>query len=196
MKSAREVEKAADRGIAWHMRKSVRGTEGETGFGFECYWDTLAIRHAEQESEYVKTIREVLRMGDGGMFRTFAFFLAAIVLRGLMIPELIPFEITECWLKLYDLPFPTTNRSFLAYLLVLDTTPPSTPDSDSKTAPLRSFLCFSLPVAADPTLTKEIDKGFVRGKYVAVERIREVRNESGEVEVEWMCASQSTPGGE
>lgn len=103
---------------------------------------------------------------------------------------------TECWLKLYDLPFPTTNRSFLAYLLVLDTTPPSTPTATASTAPLRSFLCFSLPVAADPTLTKDIDKGFVRGKYVAVERIREVRNDKGEVEIEWMCASQSTPGGE
>lgn len=57
------------------MRKSLRGTKDKEGgkvdgfgFGFECYWDTLAIRHAEQESEYVKTIREVIRIGDGGRF--------------------------------------------------------------------------------------------------------------------------------
>lgn len=59
--------------------------------------------------------------------------------------------------------------------------------------PLRSFVTFSLPVL-DSTHIKE-EKGHVRGLYVALEEVKEVRTDSGEVELVWRCASQSTPGG-
>jgi hypothetical protein len=47
----------------------------------------------------------------------------------------------------------------------------------------------SIPVTYEGSAAEE--KGRVRGKYVAVERLREL--ESGETE--WIMATESTPGG-
>ena len=66
------------------------------------------------------------------------------------------------------------------------------PDKDAKdggNGGPREFLVFSLPITT-PTEPKE-GKKYVRGTQATVERVREL--EGGEIE--WTCASLSTPGG-
>lgn len=100
-------------------------------------------------------------------------------------------ELINLCSRLYNLPFPTTNRSFLTHVVVITTTPPPTETTPN---PLRSFLVCSLPVN-DSTPIKE-EKGHVRGQLVAVEEVKEVEAANGGgVELEWRCVSQSTPGG-
>lgn len=99
------------------------------------------------------------------------------------------------YLKQYNLPFPTANRSFLSCAIVLSTTPSSSTRPSSPTSrPLRSFLVFTLPVFDPSNSMEHEDKGHVRGRYTAVEEVREVETEEGRV-IEWRCASMSTPGG-
>jgi hypothetical protein len=120
-------------------------------------------RHCEQEVEYVETLSKAIEMEP------------------------------NCYLKLYDLPFPTTNRSFISYVVVHTTTPAPTP---SNSTPLRSFVVFSLPahLPAHEAALAVSEQGHVRGRYVAVEEVREVEVD-GKKKVEWKTASRSTPGG-
>jgi len=91
-----------------------------------------------------------------------------------------PLTPPETYLKLYDLPFPTQNRSFLARLVVVSHPP--------DTQGLRSFAVYALPVIAD---TQPEEKGHTRGRFVSVEEVKEL--EGGKLL--WRCASMSTPGG-
>lgn len=50
-------------GVAWHMRESIM-REDQTGYGYQVFWDTLAVRHCEQEAEYVSTLSKVHAIGD------------------------------------------------------------------------------------------------------------------------------------
>lgn len=114
---------------------------------------------------------------------------------------------TACYLKLYKLPFGATDRSFMCHAVLISPDSSSTqkpekqddksasskkaaPDSgkDGNGGP-REFLVFSLPITT-PTEPKE-GKKYVRGTQATVERVREL--EGGEIE--WTCASVSTPGG-
>lgn len=83
-------------------------------------------------------------------------------------------------MKLYNLPFPTTNRSFLEYVRVISPSPDR-------------FFCLSFPVEDDRTdaESKHLEKHHVRGRYCSVEEVRKMENG----EVVWRCASMSTPGG-
>lgn len=84
---------------------------------------------------------------------------------------------------MYNLPFPTTNRCFLTYVCVIPT---------SKT----SFLVIGLPVRDDSSSTKSLEKHHVRGRFVSVEQVREVKDAStGKTYVEWSCVSQSYAAG-
>lgn len=84
---------------------------------------------------------------------------------------------------MYDLPFPTTNRSFLTYVTVIPT---------SKT----SFIVIGLPIKDDSATTKSLEKHHVRGRFVSVEQVREVQDEeTGETFIEWCCVSQSYAAG-
>ncbi|KAI5481756.1 hypothetical protein MNV49_000033 [Pseudohyphozyma bogoriensis] len=130
-------------------------------YPYHVWHDALAVDHAKKEAEYIASLSRVVDVDGAGTI-----------------------------LKLYALPFPTTNRSFLAHLIVLETETPS-PTADAP--PLRSFQVFSLPASTPKPLPE--DKGYVRGSYVAVEEIREVVGEDGKLVIEWRCASQSTPGG-
>lgn len=133
------------------------------GADYDTFFDTLARRHCENEVEYVETLYKATEMEP------------------------------NCYLKLYDLPFPTTNRSFLSYVVVHTTTPPSTPTNPT---PLQSFIVFSLPAHLpehEATLA-QLEQGHVRGRYIAVEEVREVEVD-GKKKIEWRTASRSTPGG-
>jgi hypothetical protein len=130
--------------------------------------------------------------------------------------------LSDCYCKLYKLPFGATDRSFLSHVIVAASMPSSAEDAgdsaeadkkDKKTkkkekkgtdgggggddggAPgnkadgPREFMVFSLPVTTDTPIKEE--KKYVRGTQATVERIREV----GGGDIEWSCASLSTPGG-
>ncbi|KAM0747406.1 hypothetical protein T439DRAFT_329133 [Meredithblackwellia eburnea MCA 4105] len=162
----KKEEDSVDKGIAWHMRTSVLGESTKSvhkDVGYEVFWEALGERHCEQELEYIPTLGNIVHTDN------------------------------SCILKLYNLPFPTTNRAFYIHLLVLPTTPAAT---ESDPHPLRSFLVFSVPVKDPANKAIKEEKGHVRGLYVAVEEVKEIRNEAtGDVEIVWRCASQSSPGG-
>ena len=86
------------------------------------------------------------------------------------------------FLKQYNLPFPTTNRSFLCHVTVHIV-------SDDE------FLVISLPVDDEgKDEVNKLDKHHVRGRLVSVEQVKRV-DRDGERFVEWVCCSRSTPGG-
>lgn len=166
VKSDKEKERDADKGFAYHMRKSIRTTDvKQGGYSYECYYDTLAINHAQQEIEYVTTLARVEKVVSEGR---------------------------DGYLKMYNLPFPTTNRSFFAKVAVVSA-PPTTNPINPSLPPLRSFYIFSLPISPHE-LTKDLDHGFVRGKYVSVEQISEIIID-GEIHIQWRLASMSTAAG-
>lgn len=172
VKSNKEIEKEADKGFAFHMRDSIHSTDlNEGGFNYESYFETLAIHHAEQEVEYVTTLARVSRI----------------------VKENSQGQSIEAFLKLYNLPFPTTNRSFFTHIVIHSPSPTPNP-TDSSAPYLRSFFIFSLPVSPEPELTENLDTGFVRGKYVSVEEIREIVVD-GQIKIQWRLASMSTAGG-
>ncbi|KAL8278840.1 hypothetical protein RQP46_008711 [Phenoliferia psychrophenolica] len=174
-------EKKVDDGIAWHMRVSRLSEQWQSvhqGLGFEQFWAALAERHCEQEVEYIQTLGSIVTLPN------------SCYLKVRFLNPTSPLLPDHSNPQLYNLPFPTTNRSFLAHVLVTKTTPPATSETSN---PLRSFVIFSLPIS-DSTPIKE-EKGHVRGLYVALEELKEVRNANGGVEIEWRCVSQSTPGG-
>lgn len=83
-------------------------------------------------------------------------------------------------MKLYNLPFPTTNRSFLSFVTVIRPSPDT-------------FTIVAFPVEDDrkDRPSAALDKHHVRGRYVSVEELSKLENG----EVEWRCASMSTAGG-
>lgn len=136
-----------------------RSTALASEVGFEHYFRTLALSHTEQEAQYVETLAKIVKVPGS----------------------------EDSYLKLYDLPWPTQNRSFISHVLVVPCLP---------TERLRSFLVFSLPIV--PTERMGEEDGHVRGRYVAVEEVREIEVEEGGVtvlKIQWTCASRSTPGG-
>ncbi|KAK4705189.1 hypothetical protein P7C70_g1018, partial [Phenoliferia sp. Uapishka_3] len=150
-------KKPLDDSIGWHLRTSTfpADDEVEGGVEYKHFWEGLGERHAEQEAEYMKSLKIV------------------------SLPN-------SCCLKIYNLPFPTTNRSFLVHVVVIQTTPVATTEEPT---PLRSFAVITLPVY-ESTPIKE-DKGNVRGSFVAVDKVKEVRNSEGDLEVVWTSISQS-----
>jgi cytoskeletal protein RodZ len=129
------------------------------------------------------------------------------------MPPLTCAHPADCFLKLYKLPFGATDRSFMTHSVVASpssssTQQPSSQDpnassssppksksksseseSDSASGGPREFLVFSLPITTEVEIKEE--KKYVRGTQATVERVREL--EGGEIE--WSCASLSTPGG-
>lgn len=79
------------------------------------------------------------------------------------------------------MPFPTSNRDFVYLITVYEN---ETQSASGKT--LRSFVVISIPVS-HPN-----QSGFVRGKYAAIEQIKELEEEEG---IEWTMATSSDPGG-
>ncbi|GAA5923024.1 hypothetical protein JCM1841_000286 [Sporobolomyces salmonicolor] len=169
---------ASGQGIAWHRRFS-RLKAAEYG-GYDQWWAALGEQHVEQEKEYVSNLKETIDVGKSAGKK-------------------------DCWLKLYKLPFGATDRSFMCRVIVCS---PSSSSSDKSSSSKgtsssgtprtylsskpgsREFIVFSLPFTTDPAPSEE--KKYVRGTTATCERIREVE---GGKEIEWVCASLSTPGG-
>ncbi|GAA5884478.1 hypothetical protein JCM6882_005267 [Rhodosporidiobolus microsporus] len=176
-----------DEGILWHKRVS-RFKAREHG-GYDVWWDALGDNHLEQEEEYVDNLVKVVDVGKAEGKK-------------------------DCYLKLYKLPFGATDRSFIANIVVCSSdsaatssqpaqshssakssgensspqSASSSSSSSSKKGP-RESLVFSLPV--EPASPPAEEKKYVRGTTATVERVREL--EDGDIE--WCCASLSTPGG-
>ncbi|GAA5967148.1 hypothetical protein JCM11641_000455 [Rhodosporidiobolus odoratus] len=174
---------AGDVGILWHKRVS-RLKVREHG-GYDVWWDALGDNHIGQEEEYVDNLVKVVDVGKGEGKK-------------------------DCYLKLYKLPFGATDRSFMCHLVVCSPSDSATSsdqpsqkhssakasekDTKSKEASSapkgeREFMVFSLPITTSAEVKEE--KKYVRGTTATVERIREV--DGGDIE--WTCASLSTPGG-
>ncbi|BGP38574.1 hypothetical protein JCM10449v2_002509 [Rhodotorula kratochvilovae] len=172
---------SGEEGILWHKRVS-RFKSSEHG-GYDVWWDAIGENHIAQEEEYVDNLVQVVDVGKNNGKK-------------------------DCYLKLYKLPFGATDRSFLCHVVVISPNSASTqqpneqdeksasskkpaPDSakDGGNGGPREFLVFSLPITT-PTELKE-EKKYVRGMTATIERIREL--DGGEIE--WTCASLSTPGG-
>ncbi|GAA5868715.1 hypothetical protein JCM8547_003792 [Rhodosporidiobolus lusitaniae] len=170
-----------DEGILWHKRVS-RFKAREHG-PYETWWDALGDNHIEQEQQYVDNVVKVIDVGKKHGKK-------------------------ECYLKLYKLPFGATDRSFLCNVVVVSPSSISTDQpaqshssakasdksfnaKDASSAPKgqREFLVFSLPITTTEALPEE--KKYVRGTSCTVERIKEI--DGGDIE--WTCASLSTPGG-
>ncbi|GAA5936631.1 hypothetical protein JCM3775_000151 [Rhodotorula graminis] len=175
---------SGEEGILWHKRVS-RFKASEHG-GYDVWYDAVGQNHIEQEREYVDNLVDVVDVGKSEGKKA-------------------------CYLKLYKLPFGATDRSFMCHAVLVSPSSSSTqepeqqddksassnkpkPDKDAKdggkgSGGPREFLVFSLPITT-PTEPKE-GKKYVRGTQATVERVREL--EGGEIE--WTCASLSTPGG-
>ncbi|GAA5829404.1 hypothetical protein JCM11251_005036 [Rhodosporidiobolus azoricus] len=169
-----------DEGILWHKRVSTFKAR-EHG-GYDVWWDALGDNHLQQEEEYVDNLVQVVDVGKAEGKK-------------------------DCFLKLYKLPFGATDRSFIANIVVCSpssltssdqpsqshsSAKASSEDPNSKSAGEkgpREFIVFSLPV--DPPTPPKEEKKYVRGTTATVERVREL--EGGNIE--WTCASLSTPGG-
>ncbi|GAA6037968.1 hypothetical protein JCM8097_009514 [Rhodosporidiobolus ruineniae] len=172
-----------DEGILWHKRVS-RFKAREHG-GYEVWWDAIGDNHIEQEEEYVDNLVQVIDIGKAQGKK-------------------------DCYCKLYKLPFGATDRSFMCHLVVVSPTDsatsteqpagshssakasnqdPNAQDASKSGKGAREFLVFSLPVDT-PNPPKE-EKKYVRGTTATVERIRELPGG----DIEWACASLSTPGG-
>ncbi|WVN86851.1 uncharacterized protein L203_102025 [Cryptococcus depauperatus CBS 7841] len=94
-------------------------------------------------------------------------------------------HVAEVWRLTYKTPPPTNPRTFVVLLLSreLITSPPGE----------RSFMNISLPfVHPDCPEKKGGEKGRVRGKYVSVERVKELE---GGRQVEWSMVTSSDAGG-
>ncbi|KAJ8295963.1 putative CDP-alcohol phosphatidyltransferase class-I family protein C22A12.10 [Rhodotorula toruloides] len=174
--------KSGEEGILWHKRVS-RFKASEHG-GYDTWWKAVGENHIEQEKEYVDNLVKVIDIGKSEGKK-------------------------DCFLKLYKLPFGATDRSFMTHSVVVSpsssTQQPSSqdpnassssspPESKSKSSSPssdgpREFLVFSLPITTQIEVPEE--KKYVRGTQATVERVREL--EGGEIE--WSCASLSTPGG-
>ncbi|BGP23413.1 hypothetical protein Rt10032_c02g0848 [Rhodotorula toruloides] len=176
--------KSGEEGILWHKRVS-RFKTSEHG-GYDTWWKALGDNHIEQEEEYVDNLVKVVDIGKTEGKK-------------------------DCFLKLYKLPFGATDRSFMTHSVVASpsssstqqpssqdadaasSSPPksksSSSDSSSPSSSPREFLVFSLPITTQVEVKEE--KKYVRGTQATVERVREL--EGGEIE--WSCASLSTPGG-
>lgn len=89
--------------------------------------------------------------------------------------------VLEIWQTRYHLPFPTTNRDFVFLLLTVEIPEPF--ESSEK----RAFQVISIPVDHPEAL---VEKGWVRGKYVAVEQVVEDADA-----VIWRMATASDAGG-
>ncbi|WVQ79236.1 hypothetical protein IAT38_001332 [Cryptococcus sp. DSM 104549] len=94
-------------------------------------------------------------------------------------------HVAEVWRLTYKTPPPTNPRTFVVLLLSRELI--TEPRGE------REFMNISLPfVHPDCPEKKGAEKGRVRGKYVSVERVREIK---GGKEVEWRMATSSDAGG-
>ncbi|BGP14539.1 hypothetical protein JCM10213_001887 [Rhodosporidiobolus nylandii] len=173
---------AGEEGILWHKRVSRFKTR-EHG-DYETWWAAFGDNHMEQEEDFTDNLVKVVDVGKREGKK-------------------------DCYVKLYKLPFGATDRSFAGHVVVCSPSDSATSsdqpaqshssakasdkDPNSKGATSgpkgsRQFLVFSLPI--DPGEIPE-EKKYVRGTTATVERIREL--DGGEIE--WTCASLSTPGG-
>ncbi|GAA6019483.1 hypothetical protein JCM10207_001404 [Rhodosporidiobolus poonsookiae] len=174
---------SGDEGILWHKRVS-RFKAREHG-EYETWWAALGDNHVEQEQQFVDNLVQVVDIGKAHGKK-------------------------DCFLKLYKLPFGATDRSFMCHSVTCSPTDslpsseqpaqshesakasgenPNSKDTSSAPKGQREFLVFSLPVET-PAAPKE-EKKYVRGTQATIERVREV--DGGDIE--WSCASLSTPGG-
>lgn len=226
MRCSQLTAESGGEGILWHKRVS-RFKAAEHG-DYETWWAAMGANHIEQEKEYVDNLVQIVDIGKDANKKGQSVPSSRRARRSqfeLFDPRqrfLTLLPPSDCYCKLYKLPFGATDRSFLSRVIVAASMPSSSEDAgdsaeaakkDKKTkkkdkkggdgdggadeggAPgnkadgPREFMVFSLPVTTDTPIKEE--KKYVRGTQATVERIREV--DGGDIE--WSCASLSTPGG-
>ncbi|GAA6051965.1 hypothetical protein JCM3770_002987 [Rhodotorula araucariae] len=92
----------------------------------------------------------------------------------------------EVWQTKYHSPFPASRRAFVFRILTVSL--PPRPSPSDPTRALRSFLVVSIPTT-HPDAPEE--KGYVRGRYVSVEEVRE----GDDGVLVWTMAVSSDAGG-
>ncbi|WWC73743.1 uncharacterized protein I206_107715 [Kwoniella pini CBS 10737] len=130
---------------------------------YERFRRGLLEYHSENEREYIESMRESECI------------------------QIYRKHIAEVWRLTFKTPPPTNPRTFLVLLLSRELTNDNTPKGE------RSFMNISIPFEhpnCPPKLNNE--KNRVRGKYVSVERVREVNKG---LDVEWRMATSSDAGG-
>ncbi|KAG8785396.1 hypothetical protein FRC12_017656 [Ceratobasidium sp. 428] len=151
----------------WFSRTSLHSPADGT---FDEFWDCLGVNHSVHEQQYIPEIQSAVSLGTFGAF--------------------------EGWSLLYKFSPPLSNRIFtLLIASVLEDTEPRQGYVISLPFDVGcSFAWFINPgsrtkVSTNEELKNKEPKG-VRGRYVSVERVRELDGQ-----VEWTMATMSNPGG-
>ncbi|KAK4698915.1 hypothetical protein P7C70_g7355, partial [Phenoliferia sp. Uapishka_3] len=145
------------------LKWHARSSTHKVTGGWEAFRAGLMKDHSVHEQEYVEACTHARKV------------------------QVLEEGVAEVWQMSYKTPFPTSNRDFVFLLLTLDLTLPLSPSSPPQSGP-RRFQIISIPVVHPDA---PVRKGYVRGRYVAVEDVEEAENG----EVLWRMATASSAEG-